>query len=320
MNPSEKAIESSSRMVMPRQVRENAYRGGIIQIRVTRLCDKSCVNCTQGSNLKSPPKSEHSSPPFMLPDQFEEAVASLEGYFGVVGVFGGNPAMSPYFEDYCRIMRERVPFHRRGLWCNRLMGKGAAARETFCPAVCNLNVHMDQNAYDEFRSDWPESMPFGLEQDSRHSPPWVSISDVIESEPERWSLIESCDINRNWSAIIGLHRGRLRAWFCEIAGAQAMLHETDDGWPDTGVAVSPGWWTLGHEAFAHQVEFHCMRCGVPLRGHGDLAVTGINEYVSPIHLELYRPKSPRSLVNVVRNRSGLNGSVGVVTSYLENGQ
>src|SRR5678815_405006 len=119
--------ECLSKMVAPGTRRPGKYREGVIQIHVTRACDKACFNCTQLSNLGG--KTE-----FMSPEHFAQAVESLRGYFGVVGVFGGNPAMSPHFVEYCRILRDSwVPFNQRGLWCNNPISidKACAARLTF---------------------------------------------------------------------------------------------------------------------------------------------------------------------------------------------
>lgn len=303
--------EAISKMVAPSKRRPTAYMGGIIQIHVTRACDRACINCTQLSQLRG-------KATFMSPEQFEQAVLSLAGYWGVVGVFGGNPCLSPHFEDYCRILQRHVPQKQRGLWSNRLFGKGSICRETFNPSHSNLNVHMDHAAYDEFRRDWPEARPVGLKTDSRHSPPWVAMQDVVDDESERWKLIADCDINKYWSALIGVFRGDLRAWFCEIAGAQAMIHQDDPAWPDLGVAVESGWWKRPIEDYADQIRFHCHRCGVPLRGHGDLAETGTVEHVSVTHLDVYKPKRNDVQVVTVENREQLDGNVAKMTDYIGN--
>ena len=92
--------ECLKKMIAPGQVRPNKpYRKGVIQIHITRACDQACFHCTQGSNLGG--KTE-----FMSPEHFEQAVRSLgfdstAPYFGVCGVFGGNPALSPHFAAYC---------------------------------------------------------------------------------------------------------------------------------------------------------------------------------------------------------------------------
>jgi len=60
------------------------------------------------------------------------------------------------------------------------------------------------------------------------------------TDDERWGLIGNCDINQYWSAIICVFRGELRGYFCEIAGAQAILHENEPSYPDLGASVVPG--------------------------------------------------------------------------------
>jgi hypothetical protein len=258
----------------------------------------------------------------MTTEQFETAVLSLKDYFGIVGVFGGNPTLHPEFRLLCEILQKHIPFARRGLWCNHPRGHGKVMQETFNPAFSNLNVHLCQEAYDEFKRDWPESRPFGLKQDSRHGPPFVALQDVIDYEEDRWDEIVTCDINRFWSAMIGVFRGELRAWFCEIAGAQSILHQHEEDYPDTGVPVSqfPDWWKLGPASFANQVRFHCHACGVPLRGRGELACAedGV-EQVSRTHADIYRPKEKGREIQLVVCRSQLGEGILVrSTDYLGN--
>jgi len=282
-------------MVPPSQKRPGIWRGGVIQIQVTRACDLACYHCTQGSNLAG-------KPAMMTPDEFDTACASLEGYWGVVGMFGGNPTMHPQFDKLCEIMRGRFPFEQRGLWCNALRGKGSHARITFNPRHSNINVHLDSDAAEEFRRDWPEVSPYikGVDLDSVHGSPWVAMKDVIADEAERWKLIGDCDINKHWSAAIGVVPGRgLRAYFCEIAYAQAALHADNPDWPDVGTAVTPGWWKANMGAFEAQVRQHCMACGVPLRRVGQLAIGGEKEEFSETHRHIARSKVRDRVVDFV---------------------
>ena len=290
-------------MVAPGQKRPLIWRGGIIQIMVTRACDLACHHCTQGSNLAG-------KPAMMTPEQFDRACVSLEGYFGVVGMFGGNPTMHPQFGELCSIMRARVPYLQRGLWCNNLRGKGADARITFNPRHSNLNVHLSSEAAAEFRRDWPESAPFlkGEGVDSTHGSPWVAMKDVIPDEEDRWRRIGECDVNRYWSALIGVFRGELRAYFCEVAYSQAALHESNPDWdgtggpmPDTGHEVAPGWWRRPMEAFRDQVETHCHNCGIPLRRAGQLAIGGEREEFSETHRWIARPKARDRAIQVIES-------------------
>lgn len=330
--------QALSVMVAPGQKRPGIWRGGIVQIHVTRACDQSCFGCTQGSNLGG-------KPVVMMPHEFELACQSLEGYWGVVGVFGGNPAMHPYFPELCEILARYFPKEQRGLWCNNPRGHGTLMRKIFNPAVSNLNVHCSAEAFEEFKLDWPESRPFGL-TDSRHSPPFVAMLDVEPDEGKRWELISGCDINRLWSAMICYVPNRgLRAYFCELAGAQAMLHANDPAWPDTGldptkdIEVIPSieerskhyaktgelepptryvkWWQLPMNAFKDQVAFHCHRCGIPLRRYGQKAIGGEYEEVSATHEGIYRTKTRGREVKVITLDEGPH--LNRVTDYVPNG-
>lgn len=301
-----------SRMVAPGQPRPGIWRGGIIQVHVTRACDLACFGCTQGSNLRG-------KPVMISPEDFEKAMQSLEGYWGVIGIFGGNPAIHPQFEELCRIASLYFPKTQLGIWCNNPLGKGAIMRQTFNPAVSNLNVHGIEAAYDEFKRDWPESRPFGQNGDSRHSPPFVAMKDVIPDEAKRWELISSCDINQRWSAMLCSIPGKgLRAFFCELAGAQAMLHANDPTWPDTGLEATAGWWQRPMTDFAEQVRVHCHSCGIPLRRFGQLSQAGEFEEVSETHADIYLTKEREREVKLVQIDDGLH--LERVTDYVPNGK
>ncbi len=331
--------ECLSKMIAPGMKRPGKLGGfgGVIQVLVTSACDKACYNCTQASNIKRPLWS-------MTLDQFEQALLSLKGYFGVVGLFGGNPAISKYFAGYCELMRKHVPYEQRGLWCNNpiTVDNAKEMRATFNPGVCNLNVHMDRNAFNLFKTYWPESGPFGLEKDSRHSPPWVAMKDVIADEGKRWELISGCDINQHWSAGLGIFRGQLRGWFCELAMAQSILHQDDPEYPDTGVIIfkdgsgcvtsdAPAkgceahpipWWQLPMSSFQGQVRKHCHDCGIPLRGHGELAQATDKEgkeQVSATHVGVYKPKRVGRTVERVTELTQLEtGKIQRATDYMGN--
>ena len=256
--------EALAQMIPPGTQRPGKWMNGVMQIHLNRACDLGCSNCTQGSQFGG--KSD-----FITLQNFELALQSMEGYFGLIGIFGGNPALHPQFEEICAILRNYFPKEKCGLWCNHPRGNGAIMRKTFNPSMSNLNVHLRQEAYVEFKRDWPESHPFGLDKDSRHSPVHGNMSKFIPEASERWKLISNCDINRHWSAMLCQFRGELRAFFCEIAGSQAILNQGNPDYPDTGMLVTKGWWRKPMEDFENQVEFHCHRCLVPLRGHGALA-------------------------------------------------
>lgn len=335
-----KPEEAISRMIAPGQVRPLKGTKGVIQIHVTRQCDKACFNCTQGSNLRGPYY-------FMPPDLFAKAVGSLKSYWGIVGLFGGNPALHPDFLTLCDILRSSgIPRERLGIWCNHPI-REINARDmaiTFNPSVSNLNCHLDQKAFDLFKKGWPKSMPFGLTEDSRHSPVFVSMNDLDDmTEDEKWEAISRCEINQRWSASIGMFRGKLRAWFCEIAMAQSIINEHDTDYPDTGLdptilyQVSPEgttnpqgsitsygtnnglyrttwsepkhWWELPITSFRNQIKHHCLNCAVPLRGYGSLAQASDSEgveYTSETYSEVYESKRVGRTIKQVKSRSELD--------------
>jgi len=260
-----------NKMVAPGQRRPTAWRGGIIQIHLTRACDRACSNCTQGSQFKG-------KATFITLENFEIAVKTLIDYFGVVGIFGGNPALHPQFEDICNILATHIPWERRGLWCNNPMNHAKLMARTFNPSVSNLNVHQDRDAFMAFKKDWPNAKVFGLEKDSVHAPVhYIPTLPREQLEP----LIERCDINRYWSAMMGQFRNEVRAWFCEIAGGQAMLQQDNPEYPDTGLLPERGWWQRPMQDFADQVKYHCFKCGVPMRGAprpSNANITDLNGY------------------------------------------
>jgi hypothetical protein len=266
----------------------------VLQVMVTRACTESCFHCSQGSNLAGKPA--------MMPvDEFEAAIKSLDGFPGTIGLFGGQPTLHPRFPELCEIMRAHVPYLDRGIWTNALNGHGKLCAITFNPHRSNINVHLNKDNFAEFERDWPEAIEArrghttdGRDRDSVHSSPWVAIKDVIPDEAERWKMIGNCSVNQFWSAIIGHVPGRgLRAYFCEIAYAQAAMHATAedaDEWPDTGIFPFPGWWKQGMPAFEAQVRLHCPSCGIPMNRAGQKAIGGEAEEFSVTHRHIARPK------------------------------
>lgn len=323
------ANEAQMRMVAPSQRRQNAWRGGIIQIHVTRACDRACFHCTQGSNLRG-------KPVMITPNQFEEACQSLKGYWGVIGMFGGNPAIHPQFEKLCEIMSNYFPKEQRGLWCNHPLGKGKIMQKTFNVRVSNLNLHTSREAYQEFITDWPESVHKLIgKKESRHSPVLVAMKDQVDlptpehdgtrvpnTEGNRWNLIANCDINQTWSAMVCYVPGRgVRGFFCEIAGMMAMMHSDNPKWKDLGVPATPGWWKKPMKDFMKQAKTYCHACGIPLKIKGQLEQTGEMEMVSETHKDICRPKDDRQVVLVqMDSKFQHHNKDERITHYIENGR
>ncbi len=291
-----------------------------MQILLTRACTLACYGCTQGSNLSG-------KPTFMPLEMFEQAVMSLKTYPWLVALFGGQPTLHPKFPEICSILASHVPIERRGLWTNALNGHGDVCRKTFLPHNCNLNLHLSKNAHEEFAKDWPEAKPFGLAEDCRHSPPFAAIQDLVPDEGERWEKIAACPINRHWSAILIQFRGQLRGFFCELAGAQAHLHEDELDYPDLGCRVVDAasnvdvkWWQHSMTYYAEQVRYHCHACGVPLQGYGELSqAPNGKEQVTVTHANVYKPKRAGREVELVTSLEQLGvDRLTNMTRYMEN--
>lgn len=271
----------------------NQPRGNrIVQVVVTTKCDvHTCSNCTQLLPFRTDYKE-------MTLECVEAALRSLEGWPGIVAMFGGNPTMHGRFPELCDLWARYVPERQRGLWTNNLRGYGPIVRTIFPPgkATFNLNTHGDPRAELEMR-DWLPGVPvYGTSGRNHHAAMLVDYRDLGLSEAEWVPLRERCDVNRKWSSGVyqrdtdcpecfGGGSGdpyeeppcetcsgtgivqRPFAYFCEVAGSLDGIRGENHGIP----AVS-GWWKQGMDGFGDQVRQCCDRgCGVPLRatGHQD---------------------------------------------------
>jgi hypothetical protein len=253
-------------------------------------------------------------------DQFEQAMQSLDGYFGVAGLMGGQPNLHRDFEAICEIMAAYIEPSRRGLWTQDLAGTGAICRKYLNPAVSNFNLHCGTAAAEEFRRDWPEAVPYlkGINEDSDHAPLWVSMKDIGVPEEERWERISRCDVNAHWSAMILPIHGEIRGFFCEIAAHMCVMHSNDPNWPQwLGVPIVPSWWRLDMNDFGDQVDQCCHNCGIPMRGSPQLALGGTKEQVSPTHAPFFKTKDRNRTVEIVTLQSQLGHRTDRTTHYLD---
>lgn len=253
----------------------------IIQIEVTTRCDKTCSNCTRALAQVQKPD--------MTLEQFEQAVISSKDWIirenGTLAIFGGNPAVSKNFLEYCKILSDHLPAKNRGLWCNNLVGKGEQASKFFSrESMFNFNVHRDARAAAEFRQWFPYAQIFGEHKASYHSSIFVASSDFLEEEEWR-SRVENCTYDTHWSAIIITEApdwSRLGGYSCEIAATHARTNGLA-----LGVAVSPGWLDLARESFEMQYEYACQRCSgcLGVKGVIDLG-EGQRDQFSPLNSQL----------------------------------
>ena len=223
----------------------------IIQIDVTNRCENRCSNCTR--MLAHHPRRYD-----MTPEQFERAVKSLDGYKGIVGVFGGNPTLNPHFHRLCEILRQFVPDKaRRGLWCNKLNGHGPIIDMTF--GYKNLNVHGDADAAAEMRRDLYRPLIHG-ETECWHKPSMVALRDMVEDRARWPEIIDACPIANRWSAIISPQMdGMLAAYPCEVMSGWDWANGVSRGWP-----LQDGWWDWSIIDWASWFLTACPDCGLCL--------------------------------------------------------
>lgn len=236
----------------------------IICIDITNKCDMACSNCTR--LLENQDEFWE-----MTPENFRIAVKSLADFPGTIGVLGGNPTMHRNFEEICRIFVEEMPHKtQRGLWTNNIFKHSDIAKEVF--GGFNLNPHGDARGVEALQSLRSLGIGNYYEGYSKHAPLLVAVKDLF-SEEEMWARIATCDINRYWSASIVQNKGKLRAYFCEVAAAFDLARGTDHG-----VEVVPGWWRRHISEFADQVEHFCPGCGVPVKAKPSFDYEEIDTY------------------------------------------
>ena len=235
------------------------YEMQVITIDITNKCDLACSNCMKFLENQDALWE-------MTPDNFRLAVRSLEGFPGNIAMIGGNPAMHRSFEELCNILAEEVPNkNQRYLGTNNIFKHGELAKRVF--GVFNLNPHGTRRGIDSLES--LRSRGWYHEGHSSHSPLLTAGKDLFEEE-EMWDRISKCEINHYWSASIIQNKGKLRAYFCEVAAAFDLARGTDHG-----IEPVSGWWRRNISEFEDQVALFCPGCGVPakLRGHLDYEET-----------------------------------------------
>ena len=221
----------------------------VIQIDVTNACVHRCSNCTRFCG-------HHNKTFFMDFETFKNAVDSLEGYKGCVGMIGGEPTLHPDFERFAEYLKSKrlqtevttgrqpiedmqsyIPGHftdfdsaRTGLWStlNKTYYKHFETIND-CFAAQNVNDHDNTCLHQALLMSRKE----------------LGISDE-EWIPKR----DACWIQNTWSATI-TPKG---AFFCEVAGALDMLFDGPGGWK-----VEPGWWKKEPKDFAEQLHW-CELC------------------------------------------------------------
>ena len=214
------------------------YEADVAQIDILSSCHLACANCTRFVG-------HHARQYSMSPECFREAVLSLEGFDGQIGIMGGEPTLHPQFLDILEIYRELVPIEKRALWTSGF--KWTEYAEVIGDTFMGDRVHFNDHT----------------QRDGKHQPLGVAVQEVVEDKDLMWELIRACPFQSHWSPVINDHG----AYFCEIAGAQdRVLHNGKHAWP-----VEKGWWNKTPEDFEDQVQALCPNCSacLPMPAYSD---------------------------------------------------
>lgn len=230
------------------------YKMKVIQIEVTNACVHSCSNCTRFCG--------HFKKPFFMDyDTFVKAVASMEGFEGMVGIMGGEPTIHPDFERLVKHYRTKV-------------SPGVIYKNALKPirSFAQYLIENDMQNIREKRGLWSslgsayykhfeliqETFPFQLINDHSHSGLHQTLL-VTRKElgipDDKWiELRDNCWAQNLWSASI-TPKG---CFFCEVAAALDMLFDGPGGWP-----IEKGWWKRRPEDFGEQLNW-CEYCSAVL--------------------------------------------------------
>jgi hypothetical protein len=188
----------------------------------------------------------------------------------VLGIFGGEPLLSPYFADYVDILCSLVPEpQHRGLWTS--IDYVSYNNHNYGDAKTHVDKLLnDANGVRKGYLNWNMHTE---DQKCEHHPVLISISDVIEDDKTKWELINKCWLNENWSACYSLDAdGVPRFYFCEVASSFDRVMKLGIGLPvvknvwnqsiemfkgDYGILVPSG-------AYSKQINACCTRCSQPL--------------------------------------------------------
>ena len=191
-----------------------------VQIDVTSACVHRCSNCTHLVG-------RYRHPWHMSPAQYEAAVLAVRDHPGAVGMIGGEPQIHPDFAELCEILQRHIPRERRALFT--AIRPRPIAKRTF--GQLHLNAFKG--------SCW-------------HQPVLVASSLVVSN----WRDYASrCWLRDRWSCSV-TPKG---FYFCEVAGAMAMLINGP-----AGIPPAPGCWNRPPATYEEQAAFWCSRCGVCL--------------------------------------------------------
>ena len=208
----------------------------VIHVEITNACHLRCANCTRHLG-------HHDKPFFMTLEQVENAIDSLEGFEGRIGLMGGEPFMHPKIKEILEIFGKKTKRRQRQLWT------AGYKRKEYNELITKY--------FDEDRVSFNDHTTPG-----KHQPLLVAIKDVVENREIADELISNCWVQEQWSASITPKGG----FFCEVAGSLDHLMNGPGG-----VKIKKGWWKKSLDAFKNQMKNSCENCSacIPLPDESD---------------------------------------------------
>ena len=274
----------------------------IIQIDITNACVHTCSNCSRMCG-------HHKKPFFMDFKTFKQAVDSLDGFEGTIGIMGGEPTLHPEFERFTRYLASKYP--KKEVSClieptddfirNLKYEEQMVTEQYYEKAGDNARVSGPGlwssliSKYGDYYELIQDSFLYQCVNDHTiscyHQPVMVCRKDLDVPDDEWIEMRDNCWMQMNWSASI-TPKG---AFFCEVAAALDMLFDGPGGWP-----IEQGWWKREPKDFAEQLHW-CEWCGLALETRSRDANEGIDD-VSETFYERLRtvdsPKLKKGLVNI----------------------
>ena len=227
----------------------------IIQIEITNACPKRCSNCTRFCG-------HHKEPFFMDFETFKQAVDSMKGFKGIVGIMGGEPTIHPEFDKFVRYYRDHIGYDDFSTACYEPTSDFvkhilANAYNVDYSNHRGLWTSVNSKYYDHFELIQDT---FGYQLVNDHSHPSMHETLMCTRKElgipdDEWvKLRDKCWVQNLWSASIA-PKG---AFFCEMAAAMDATLGGPGGWK-----IEPGWWKRTPADFADQLHW-CELCSAAL--------------------------------------------------------